>query len=293
MAVAGADLAAQWPLVAGPLIFLAVVAAVLYRAGAPGPGPERWARRAARIPNALERLTGLPGWAMAVVGLGLFAPALSVVGFYTDVAWHVQFGRDKTLWTVPHVMIVIGLALILVSAAAGIVFATVTGVRTGFRWGRLQVPWSILPLAAFGTAAFVGFPLDDWWHASYGVDVTLWSPTHLLMVGAGGLSTISLWMTLQEAGVRATGGFWPTTLHWLLAGATLVRLSTFQCEFDLGVPQFQQLFHPVVISLAAGAGLVGARIVLGRGGALVMAAGFLVLRAAIGLLAGPGLGYIV
>ena len=293
MAAAGADVGAQWPLVAGPLILLALATAALFRMGEPGPGPERWARQAARIPHALERLTGLPGWAMAVVGLGLFAPVLSVVGFYTDVAWHIQFGRDKTLWTVPHIMIVAGLALILVSATAGIVFATVTGARTGFRWGRWQVPWSMLPLAAFGTAAFVGFPLDDWWHASYGVDVTLWSPTHLLLVGGGGLSTISLWMTMREAGVPRGGGFWPRSLHWLLAGATLVRLSTFQCEFDLGAPQFQQLFHPVIITLAAGTGLVGARVVLGRGGALVMAIGFILLRGTIALLAGPALGYIV
>ena len=44
--------------------------------------------------------------------------------------------------------------LIPFSAAAGIVFTTATGSRAGFRWRFWRVPWSILPLAAFGTAAF-------------------------------------------------------------------------------------------------------------------------------------------
>jgi hypothetical protein len=300
--VASADLLAEWSLVVIPLLVLGMAAAALFRTGAAGRGPEPWARQLARLPNALERITGIPGWAAAVVALGLYAPVLSVVGFYTDVAWHIQFGRDKTLWTPPHVMIVFGLVLTVGSAAAGIVFATVTGARTGFRWGRWQVPWSILPLGVFSLAAFIGFLLDDLWHASYGVDVTLWSPPHLLLVGASALATIPLWMILREAGVtrretplspRAGGRFWPVAIYWSLAGVTLVRLSTFQAEFDLGAPQFQHLFHPVVITLAAAGGLVGARIALGPGGAIVMAAGFLVLRAAIGLLVGPGLGFVV
>ena len=33
-----------------------------------------------------------------------------------------------------------------------------------------------------GFTALGGFPLDDLWHAHYGVDVTMWSPTHLLMI---------------------------------------------------------------------------------------------------------------
>ena len=38
----------------------------------------------------------------------------------------------------------------------------------------------------------------------------------------------------------------------LLLGSFLVALSTFQGEFDFGVPQFRQVLHPVLIMLAAG-----------------------------------------
>src|SRR5687768_7551826 len=111
---------------------------------------ERWLRRAARVPDALERWTGIPGWAASVVAVGLLHPVLSVIGFYTDVAWHIEFGRDKVLFTPPHSLIVAGLMLAPLSAAMGIVMATATGAAVGFRWGRWTVPWSMLPLIAFG-----------------------------------------------------------------------------------------------------------------------------------------------
>ena len=43
----------------------------------------------------------------------------------------------------------------------------------------------------------------------------------------------------------------------------MIGLSTFQAEFDFGVPQFQLVFQPMLIMLAAGVGLV-ARAHLGR-----------------------------
>ena len=293
VAAQGQGLSTQWPLIAVPLAVAAVAAGLLFRVGAPGDRPERWARQAARIPNTLERITGIPGWAAGVLAVGLFAPVLSVTGFYADVSWHTDFGRDKIIFTPPHTMITAGLMLLPVSAVLGIVSATVTSTGAGFRWGFWRVPWSILPLAAFGTAAFVGFPLDDGWHEAYGMDVTLWSPTHLLMLAGGELSTIALWMVLREAGVRPRDGAWPLAVYALLAALTLVRLSTFHDEFDLGVPQFQHLFHPVIVALTAGLGLVFARLAFGRGGAVVMAVGFLAVRAAVGLFVGPALGYTV
>ena len=50
-----------------------------------------------------------------------------------------------------------------------------------------------------------------------------------------------------------------------LPGAFLLGLSTFQAEFDFGVPQFRMVFGPMLIMLAAGVSLVAARVWLGRG----------------------------
>jgi hypothetical protein len=41
------------------------------------------------------------------LAVGMFAPVLSLIGFYPDVAWHIDFGRDKQLFTPPHTMIAV------------------------------------------------------------------------------------------------------------------------------------------------------------------------------------------
>ena len=53
-----------------------------------------------------------------------------------------------------------------------------------------------------------------------------------------------------------------------LSGGFLIGLSTFQAEFDFGVPQFRFVFQPMLIMLAAGIGLVAVRQWGGRGTAL-------------------------
>ena len=71
-----------------------------------------------------------------------------------------------------------------------------------------------------------------------------------------------------------------------LVGGFLVALSTFQGEFDFGVPQFRLVLHPMLEMLAAGIGLVTARIYLGRGGAISAVVGFLLIRGFLAITVG-------
>ncbi len=156
--------------------------------------------------------------------------------------------------------------------------------------GRLRIPWSSLPMGLMATGALIGFPLDNYWHSVYGIDVTMWSPTHLLMIGGASLTPIAAWLMLAEAGPSAAKGRGARLLSEALAAATLIGLSTFQLEFDLGIPQWQALFHPALIALAMGVGLVAAREALGRGAALRATLGFLVMRGIIAVLVAPVFG---
>jgi hypothetical protein len=217
-----------------------------------------------RISECLARITGLPGWVAASVGTASFGLLVAGMGFYNDVAWHVRLGRDKNLFTAPHTAIIIGLFLILTAAVVGTLIARLDGVRIGLNVRDVHVPWSMLALGLLGGAAVFGFPLDDLWHHFYGIDVTMWSPTHLLMILGASFSPLASWLALAEGGVRPSDGGWARGVHVTVAVMTLLGLSSAQGEFAFGVPQFQQLYHPVLIMLAAGIAFTATRIVIGR-----------------------------
>jgi hypothetical protein len=216
-----------------------------------------------RIPNALERLTRMPAWAAAAMATALFGVFTAGQGFYSDVAWHIALGRDKNLFTPPHTAIVVGLGFIALSGVLGIFFATLQRADVGFRIGALRIPWSTLPLLALGGAAVSGFPLDEMWHAQYGIDVTMWSPTHMLMILGASFVGLGAWLVLAEAGVLPRHSPWARGSHVVAAFLTLLGLAAAQGEFTFGVPQFQQLYHPVLVMIAGGFAFVAMRLVLG------------------------------
>jgi hypothetical protein len=240
------------------------------------------------ISAGLERVTGYPGWAMAGALSGLWALATAALGLYWDVGWHIDFGRDKALFTPPHTMIVIGLAGIIYSAGIAALFATLDDAPVGVRILGVRIPYSAMPMAALGVGALVGFPLDALWHEAYGIDVTLWSPTHLMLVGGGGLATIAVWLMLMEGRPAGRATVLGRGIAALSLGAILVGLSCFEGEFDFGVPQFQVIYLPVLIAATAGFTLVLARVALGPWGAVKAVVAYIIVRGSIALIvSGP------
>ena len=51
-----------------------------------------------------------------------------------------------------------------------------------------------------GAFSLIGFPLDDVWHRLFGQDVTLWGPTHLMLIGGAAMTLVGLAVLLVEAG---------------------------------------------------------------------------------------------
>ncbi len=230
------------------------------------------------ISDSLRRATGFPGWSMAGVLSGLMALLIAVIGLYWDVAWHIDNGRDTQLFTVSHVMILVGLGGLIYTSALTVLFATLDEADVALRAGPLRIPWSAVLLLALGVGAVAAFPLDNLWHETYGLDVTLWSPTHLQLVGGGSLGTIALFLMCAEALPHARPTWLGRAIFALTGGTVLVGMSTFQGEFDFGVPQFQVLYLPLLIMAAAGFSLVLTRIALGPWGAVKAVIVFLILR---------------
>ncbi len=205
---------------------------------------------------------------MAGVLSGLLFLLILVIGFYWDVAWHIDNGRDTQLFTPSHTMILVGLGGLVYAAFLTMGFATLDKARVGFKYGVANVPWSSVLLLCLGFGGMAAFPLDNLWHETYGIDVTLWSPTHLQLVGGGALGTVALFLMLAEALPFARPTAVGRAIFVLTGGTVLVALSAVQAEFDYGVPQFQALYLPLLIMVAAGLGLVLARIALGPWGAV-------------------------
>ncbi|HYZ91894.1 MAG TPA: hypothetical protein VFA34_05810 [Actinomycetota bacterium] len=265
------ELGSWIPLIVLLSTYAAIVVALAARGrGRIGTDPRLWAKR---IADSLERLTRIPGWAAAMVGTATFGVLVAGIGFYSDVRWHVSLGRDDELFTAPHTAIVFGLMFIFGSAFIGEFFAHATKADVGMRVFGMRIPYSALAMGLIGACALAGFPLDELWHRQYGIDVTMWSPTHLLMIVGAVISPLASWLALGEAGVRPEKGRWATGVHIAVGSFALLGLNAIQGEFAFGVPQFQQLYHPVLYALAAGFGLTTIALVTRKWWATLIVAG--------------------
>ena len=264
------------------IVALAVVAWRYRKGGA------AWLRGLAAFAG---RVGGMPVWVALPAAIAAVSLLAAVFGFYWDVSTHIDNGRDPGPFANPsHFFILFGLA--------GIALAGFTSVLLGSDSERRPTFVGFAPLGGVllllcGTVAVAGFPLDDVWHRLFGQDVTLWGPTHIQMVGGAALTTLAIWILTREGAdaepVQRSSTFLRVR-ELIVGGAFLVGLSALHAEYDFGAPQFQLVYQPVLLMLAAGIGLVAARVRLGRGGALWSVVFFIALRGILSLLVGPVLG---
>jgi len=251
-----------------------------------------------RLADLDERATNLPGWAALPGSFLAVVLLVAVFGMYWDISLHIDQGRDPGPLANPaHYFILAGLFGVLTAGVLGIALPkgpTRTSYKIAPGW---YAPIGALMIAICGASSLLAFPLDDIWHRIFGQDVTLWGPTHLMLIGGASLSVLGAWALHAEGDEerRAAGrplGRWTRFREITLAGAFLVALSTFQAEFDFGVPQFALELQPALIMLAAGIGLVTARVRFGPGGAVAALAVYIAIRGTLTLLIGPLFGEI-
>ena len=309
---AGAELGQVVIATGGALVMTAILVWIgtAYRSGRGG--LLAWVDRTSRS------IGGLPGWAGAPALLALVTLVPALFGLAWDESLHIDDGRDPGPLANPSHYLLLGGLFGIFTAGWIAVVATTPGKRPSPSAIRITDTWyapvgGVLTLGAAGFA-LLGFPLDDISHRLFGQDVTLWGATHLMMMSGAAIAVLGIVVLLAEGRAavrmeRAAGEThdpqpvpsWLRPVEPLLrivsahrfrimlaAGGILGALSIFQGEFDYGVPQFRLLFHPVLIAFAAGVALTMARLLGGRGGALVAVAFYLVLRIPItALVAGP------
>jgi hypothetical protein len=253
-----------------------------------------------RLAAYAERRSGMPGWIALPAALATTSLVIALFGMYWDISLHIDNGRDAGPLANPaHYFILGGLFGIFTAGFIAMVLPLERPSTVAIRLGRdWWAPLGGVLICVCGAFSLIGFPLDDVWHRLFGQDVTLWGPTHLMLIGGAAMTLIGI-AVLTVEGLRANAALdSPRTELWstkaaravALTGGLMVGLSTFQAEFDFGVPQFQLVFQPMLLMLAAGIGVVFARIYGGRGAALGAVAFFIVVRGALALAVGPLLG---
>ncbi|MET9290196.1 hypothetical protein ABZX23_33505 [Nocardia beijingensis] len=246
------------------------------------------------VADRIGRLINRPGWVALPLAMFLATILTALLGFIWDVSLHVGNGRDNGPLANPaHYFILAGLFFLFTAGMSAIVLPLdekpgAAAVRITRTW---YAPVGGILIAGAGLYALIGFPLDDIWHRLFGQDVTLWGPTHLMLIGGAGLSLVGV-LLLEFEGRhskpepdRADG-----RLMWLLRsfafGGLLIGLSVFQVEFDFGVQQFRLVLQPMLIAAAAAISLVAARASLGPFSTLVVVGFAALVRAVVAVLVG-------
>jgi hypothetical protein len=145
-------------------------------------------------------------------------------GVQWDIQWHVLIGRDS-FWIAPHLMTYAGVGLSVFLSWGVIAWETLLARR-----GRASADGVTIRLlgltgtrgfhlAAWGIALTVlAAPIDDIWHRLFGLDVTIWSPPHLLGIFGAAVNTVGCLLIATEVYAAERGG---RLLATILFGAML------------------------------------------------------------------------
>lgn len=263
-------------------VTIAVLAAVdRYRRTGGGP------LRAADVLS--ERVMRVPGWAAAPSLGTIVAAVITFMAAIWDISVHIDEGRDSgPFGTAAHYPLLIGLICVYL---VGIIAVGMAPSRDRHRVasaievpGYGPVPVGALLILGGGTFAILAFPLDDLWHRIFGQDVTLWGPTHTMFFS--GLMAASMGAVILRAeGIRASGrepfgrwGLWRRPLPGVLGGIFLFVGAHICDEFNWAVPQYREVWYPMLLALFGAFGLIAARVLGGRGATIAVLAAYLPLQ---------------
>ncbi len=160
--------------------------------------------RRARPPVAGRPSPRLAGWLAVLLG---FAAIQMVTGGLWDGSMHILTGEIPAgadfLWP-PHLMIYSSFLVSLLVAVGAVGIVAVPAWRAGERDPRLWVrrnPY-LGAVALASLYSLLSIPGDALWHALYGIDLTAWSPPHVLiaaMMCAVMLSAVAMLVRARDS----------------------------------------------------------------------------------------------
>jgi hypothetical protein len=175
-------------------------------------GANRWPLAAAPAATSTLAVRRAALWTL------LLSKLLAGWGVQWDIQWHVLIGRDS-FWIPPHVMTYAGVALSVIVSFGVLAWESVTR-RDGGDLRILGLSGTRgFHLAAWGIALTVlAAPIDDLWHRLFGLDVTLWSPPHLLGILGAAINSLACLVIAREVHPAGSVARWAALI---LTGAVL------------------------------------------------------------------------
>lgn len=175
---------------------------------------------------------------IALGSIILLGAVISTLGVSWDIQWHSFVGRDRTLIP-PHLMMLSGVTLsglvaliaVLIESAWARSDPQLTKHSTGFAGPfHSSIGAYVAGFAALDAA--IAFPLDSYWHALYGIDVQIWAPFHIMILG--GIALIPLgaaYMLISAAHLATRAGDRKATraayLGAIIAFGTMMAVFTY------------------------------------------------------------------
>ncbi|GHB59599.1 hypothetical protein [Persicitalea jodogahamensis] len=133
------------------------------------------------VVNQGDGSLGIPVYVYAVV----FSSLCVITGLIWDICWHLSIGRDGLL-SPPHLVIYLGAVVSGLFSGYEVLRNTFTGTaaeksRRVRVWGVFYSSLGALFCIWGAIAMLTSAPFDDWWHNTYGLDVTILSPPHTVL----------------------------------------------------------------------------------------------------------------
>jgi len=182
---------------------------------------------------------GIPFYLFATVLCSLSI----MIGLVWDISWHMSIGRDG-LFSSPHLAIYLGGVTAGLFSGYRVLKITFAGTpleraKTVKFWGVFHASLGNLFCIWGAIAMITSAPFDDWWHSSYGLDVTILSPPHtvlllgMIMIQFGAIISVLAYQNLNAEPVRqariSQQGY--TILFSLSAGFVLTMIYTIGSEY--------------------------------------------------------------
>lgn len=202
-------------------------------------------------PQNLEPRTRVPFYLFAIV-----LSSLSImIGLVWDISWHMSIGRDG-LFSPPHLAIYLGGVTAGVFSGYRVLKITIAGTEAereksvrfwGIFYGSLGNLFCIWGSIAMITSA----PFDDWWHNTYGLDVTILSPPHtvlllgMMMIQFGAIVSVLAYQNKEVEIVHKTSKRQFNILFSLSSGFILAMIYTMSSEYLTRHDMHGALFYQV------------------------------------------------